>query len=133
MSYLSALKSKLGLTLKKEASDIRRDAVTGRQRKRDSDFFFLQCFTSLTPMNTCDPTVINESVSYIYLQTLRDNDVILIVFSLMERHTSLTQLSFRMCSLALISADSEQPDYLIPLLGSQPTHVSDAPIGPRCC
>lgn len=51
----------------------------------------------------------------------------------MERLTSLTQPSFHVCSLPLISADSEQPAYLIPVLGSQPTHVSDAPIGPRCC
>lgn len=56
MSYVSVLNSKLGLTLNKEASDIRWDVKEGFR-------LFLQCFTSLTPMNTCDPTVINKSVS----------------------------------------------------------------------
>lgn len=36
-------------------------------------------------------------------------------------------------ALHLSSADTQQPDYLIPVLGSQPTHVSDAAIGPLCC
>lgn len=33
----------------------------------------------------------------------------------------------------LSSAATQQPDYLIPILGSHPTHVSDATINPLCC